>query len=173
MDDLKNFGKTMNQTADDLEGNVELLIKRAALVVHKQLMEPKSRGGTPVGTPETARKRNYKGGTLKSNWFVAIGSAPKASARLRISDDDGAVASAVNAFNVPVIDTFKLGKGSVFIFNNTQYGLYPNDGTVSQRPQMFVERAAKKGEDLFESSVPPDVFAKTKFIKHNRPIKKP
>jgi hypothetical protein len=113
-----------------LEGVAERVVAKIVLDVTANLIET-----TPVDT-----------GWARANWVPAIGAAYAADLR-GVSPTIGAISGAdvlQVAGQTAVATGYRIGQGSVFVSNNVPYITRLNDGSSSQAPAGFVQRAIAK-----------------------------
>lgn len=109
-----------------------------AFAIHRVLVDnPPS--GTPIDT-----------GYCSAKWWFGVGSMPP-----RIEDGDINVEVIMAARfamtdSMVEVSNYKIQEGSLFIYNDTDYIEYLNEGSSQQSPAFFVEDAVDKGLDKTE-----------------------
>lgn len=113
-----------------LERLTERIVTKITLDVTANLIET-----TPVDT-----------GWARGNWVPAIGAAFEADlAGITPTPQDAATAAAGQQNAIAgIVAGYKLSRGAVFVSNNVPYILRLNDGSSTQAPSGFVQRAIKK-----------------------------
>lgn len=98
------------------------IVKFITLAIDRKLRSNPNRGGTPVDT-----------GHARANWVPSV-SEPHTGVV------DG-VSSGTHDAGVIAVLSYKLADGPCFVTNNVPYILNLNDGSSTQQPAGFIERA--------------------------------
>ena len=130
---LSKFSRNMKSIADNLETNVSKEMKKAALIIDRDVVIQ-----TPVDT-----------GRARSNWLVGIGAAIR-DVIDALSPGEGL--SAGERLNAQLsidaarteIEKHRPGQ-DIYISNNLSYIDFLNQGSSAQAPANFVEKAIQAG----------------------------
>lgn len=106
----------------EIEDYTSEMIQDAAFTLHGKLVADPTEGGTPIDTSYASNK-----------WWFAVGRLPARTA------DNAPLTTAVRGESSVL--TYMLGDGPLFVFNDTDYIEYLNNGSSQQAPAMFVEKA--------------------------------
>lgn len=131
MANLGDFSYRMRFRAQNLEANVDRLVRKVAIAADQAVVS-----GTPVDT-----------GRARSNWLVEIGSTPAGTRAPYVPGEAGSTGAAnTQAALDHAQDTVRGYRGSehspeIHITNNLPYIEELNQGSSKQAPENFVEMA--------------------------------
>lgn len=109
----------------------DLLVKKVVTDVVANLVAAPMEGGTPVDT-----------GWARANWIPNIGSPVKSPRGTR--DSVGRAAASQGRGIAVVLASYKIAKGKVYISNPVPYIVFLNEGSSTQAPAGFIQRAIRK-----------------------------
>lgn len=137
------FANRMNFTSDHLVGQVQRMVRSVALAVHQTVVL-----GTPVDT-----------GRARGNWFVSVGGAVFNNQDPTFVDQQASHSTRRRQATqhsldqgAPVIATWRLGAGDIFVSNGVPYINSLDQGSSSQAPAGMVQRAVLAGRRVLKET---------------------
>lgn len=126
---LAQFGDNIRRVANNVDRNVPILLRKAAIAALQTVVM-----ATPVGNPTLwngPHPKGYVGGRARANWLVGVGEVRTDTVEVG-HDAIAEGASAIESVNV---------SQPIHITNNLPYITPLNEGHSHQAPAGFVEAA--------------------------------
>lgn len=125
----------INRIMLQIDTLAEEVIIDAALTLNG-ILKDDPRGGTGLGTPIDT-------GYASNKWDFAVTNLPgRIADPQNITLEDVTAAAIKSSQSQAQLFTYRIGDGPVFVFNDTNYIEYLNNGSSRQAPSMFVEQSA-------------------------------
>ena len=110
----KSFKSQMAKIEKDIADSAEKTIRASSISLLSAIVL-----ATPVGNPELWNGyggKNYRGGSLRGNWQVGLGSAPTST----VAGEDSAGSATIEK-STGIINNFNFGDRSLWFSNNLPY----------------------------------------------------